>query len=319
MNDVLTTILITGASGFIGSNLIAEFNSDAIKLYMLCRPSSELRVNTNINYTRIICDGIENLDVSTCPSNIDVVVHLAGLAHIHSHESKYGEHLELSSNISKKIAELVEYASVKHLIFLSSAKVYGETTDKEIKTELSGTNPLSLYAQAKFNAENIFHTLAGENLRVSIIRPPLVYGAGAKANVNALLNLSSVLPLNPFRFFNNKRSMIGVHNLVDFIKVLIFENPRIPYQFEVFNVSDKTDYSTNDFYQLLLDAQAKKSASIPIPLWCYQCIFRLLGRQDFFLKLSSNFQIDSLMPKRFYSWEPKISPKKEITLMLKRP
>lgn len=150
-------------------------------------------------------------------SEYDVVFHVAGIAHIK--ETKENAHLyyEVNRDLAYKVAQKSKVESVKQFIFLSSMSVYGIETgiiDKD-----SPLKPKSNYGKSKLEAEKLIVNLEDDVFKVAILRPPMIYGKDCKGNYNRLSNLA--VKIRIFPNINNKRSMIFIDNLSEFVKCVI--------------------------------------------------------------------------------------------------
>ena len=147
---------------------------------------------------------------------IDVVVHLAGLAHQRAGAQASASYFRINRDGTLRLAAAARAAGVKRFIFLSSAKVFGEG-GSAIYSETTAPNPHDAYAQSKWQAEQLLRERFASTLEIVILRPPLVYGRDAKANFASLMRLARLpMPL-PLAGIENRRALIGIDNLVDLI------------------------------------------------------------------------------------------------------
>src|SRR5690606_3047165 len=214
----MNTVLLTGSTGFVGSALLAElkklpeFHVVSAVRSAVSPPSDDVVVVGNIDGTT---------DYSSALNGVDVVVHSAARAHIMRDEvsDPLAEYRKVNVEGTLNLAKQAVAAGVKRFVYISSIKVNGEsTTSMAAFTETDSAKPEDPYGVSKHEAEEDLRLLAQvTGLEVVIIRPPLVYGPGVKANFLSLVKLSATgLPL-PFGAVNNKRSMVYVGNLVSFI------------------------------------------------------------------------------------------------------
>lgn len=306
-------ILITGATGFVGKNLLNILNE---KLFSVCS-------SLNINKTSIVAtlgrtkpSNNENLhyysditpstDYSLSLKGVDVVIHCAARVHIMNdeHFSPLEAYRSVNTAGTLNLAIQAASAGVKRFIFISSIKVNGESTPLENPfTAEDVHSPQDPYSISKSEAEYQLLALGQKTgMEIVIIRPPLVYGPGVKANFASLLNLASKgLPL-PFACFNqNKRSMVSVVNLVDLI-ITCIDHPKAANQ--VFLVSDDHDLSTADLIVKLSISCGKSGFMLPIPIIFFQFIARLIGKQNFIERLSGSLSVDISKTKSLLNWFP---------------
>lgn len=293
--------LITGYSGFVGNHL-AEQLQGKYQINLLGRKPSNLgHVFTH------------NLDSISCYTdalvNVDVVVHCAARVHIMDDTASdpLNEFKAVNAHGTLNLAKQAAQAGVKRFIFLSSIKVNGEsTTDREPFTAIDTAAPEDPYGISKAEAEQQLLELGQHTgMEVVIIRPPLVYGEGVKANFASLMRfVSKGLPL-PFRAIkNNKRSLVSVYNLVDLIKVCM-THPKAANQ--VFLASDDYDLSTAEMVALMAKVQGKKNLALPVPVWCFKLAGKLLNKSDVIDRLTGSLQLDITHTKNTLGWKPPFS------------
>lgn len=191
-------ILITGEKGYI-----AKF------LY-----NSLTRMNEHFNVEK---KSVKSGTSKESLTNIEVVIHLAALVHKKEMPEFSHEYDRVNFYLTKELATLAKEQGVKHFIFVSTMAVYGNS-NSEIK-EQTPTIPTTFYGKSKLAAEEALIQLQDEQFQVSIIRPPMVYGPNCPGNYTTLKKLSMLTPLFPQ--VNNKRSMIYIENLIEFILQVI--------------------------------------------------------------------------------------------------
>ncbi|UOE85831.1 UDP-glucose 4-epimerase family protein [Vibrio splendidus] len=294
------TILVTGASGFVGTKLLEHFPYDEVIGLGREKPlnlASHQFIEAEIG---------GDTDYSTALSDVSVVIHLAARVHVmeDSAENPLDAYREVNTLGTINLARQAVNAGVKRFIFISSIKVNGESSIPGIPfTYADKRKPEDFYGQSKSEAEEQLLALAEETgLEVVIIRPTLVYGAGVKANFASLMNLvSKGFPL-PFALINaNKRSLVSVTNLVDLI-VTCIEHPKAKNQ--VFLVSDDHDVSTSEMVKQMLVACGKKNFQLPVPAWCYKFAGKLLKKEDVVDRLIGSLQVDISHTKETLGWTP---------------
>ncbi|MEZ8785141.1 UDP-glucose 4-epimerase family protein [Vibrio splendidus] len=294
------TILVTGASGFVGSKFLERFPGDEIVGLGREKP-------LNLELHQFIVAGIDrDTDYSRALSGVSVVIHLAARVHVMSDsvENPLCAYREVNTLGTINLARQAVNAGVKRFIFVSSIKVNGESSiPGHPFTYADRRKPEDFYGQSKSEAEEQLLALAEETgLEVVIIRPTLVYGTGVKANFASLMNLvSKGFPL-PFGVINsNKRSLVSVTNLVDLI-VTCIEHPKAKNQ--VFLVSDGHDVSTFEMVKQMSFACGKKNFQLPVPAWCYKFAGKLLKKEDVVDRLIGSLQVDISHTKETLDWTP---------------
>lgn len=279
-------ILMTGASGFIGQALTNR---------LITQGHSITKIERHTVFT----------DFQS--SNFDCLIHLAGRAHVLNETAidAYAAYKEANVDYSLKIAQLVQHLNIPKMIFLSSVGVHGIQSFNQPFKESDRPKPHNAYAQTKLEAELTLKAFfKSTNTALTIIRPPLVYGPRPKANFNALLSLCcSPLPL-PFRWINNRRSLVSIDNLCHFIEVCCIhpcaEN-------ETFLISDDHDTSISELVSAIRKALRRPPCLLPVPAPVLKIIFKLIGKSTLNQQLLGNLQIDTSKAKNLLNWRPLIS------------
>lgn len=291
-------LLITGASGFIGSNLLHSLN---YPIRAVQRKSSTNQF-ANIEYYFIKDFNIFS-DWNDLLKDIDVVIHLVGLAHqkLNYSKSSFINHISLNFNSTIKFATSASRLGVRKFIFLSTSAVYGEYSIYPF-TEKALPNPVTPYATSKLLTEKFLLELSSNSeMDVVIIRPPLVYGNGASGNFSKLLKYVELgLPL-PIKNIDNLRSFISIQNLNCFIKHCINHTAASN---EIFNISDGNDISTIQFVNMISKSLDKNVKYFNIPNFLLHLCFKSCGKYNMYNKFTLNFQLNVSKSKDILGWEP---------------
>lgn len=293
-------VLITGATGFVGQSLVQNLNKsyDVIALVRTLSSLLPLRVQ------QLVANNIFEADF---PENTDVIVHLAGRAHILNDQSvdPLTEFRKVNVEGTLQLARQALDKKVKRFIFMSSIGVNGSVTLQQPFTEDAVPKPHADYAVSKLEAEQALKKLfAGSDIELVIIRPPLVYAAHAPGNFARLLKLVATnLPL-PFARTQNKRSFIALENLVDFIQVCI-EHPHAANQ--TFLVADQTGISTRELVQHLKQGMGKKAHFIysPQPLMKLGAV--CIGKSKLYEQLFESLEVDTTKAQKLLGWTAPVS------------
>lgn len=239
-------ILISGENSFIGKS-IQEYSS-----FKDIRTVSLRKVEP------------ESVDFR----GIDVIIHLAAIVHS-STKISLEDYLRINFELTSRFASCAKRAGVKHFIFMSTSKVYGSSLDRKVCNENSECNPEDDYGRSKYQAELALNNLATANFFVSIIRTPLVFGKGNKANILRLSKLIRMFPLLPLGKSGNRRNFTYIENLVSYIDRII--ETRLP---GVFIAIDKDPVSTSDLIHFM-----SESMGINVKLFSLPRFLRLLLRK----------------------------------------
>ena len=301
-------ILITGATGFVGKALVpCLLAEDESRRLVVAVRRGEQRWPEQV---RPIVTGDLNpsTDWSIALEGVAVVVHSAARVHVmHDTEADpltafRAVNVEGTLNLARQAAA----AGVKRFVFISSVKVNGESTQPgRAFTEIHAPNPQDAYGQSKYEAEQGLRQLSAETgMEVVIIRPPLVYGPGVKANFAALMRaVQRGWPL-PLGAVHNQRSLVALDNLVDFI-VTCITHPQAANQ--TFLVSDGQDLSTTELVRGMAQAAGVSARLLPVPVWALQAGASLLRKSDAVQRLCGSLQIDISKARSLLGWVPPVS------------
>lgn len=291
--------LVTGATGFIGKELLKHLD-----FYDVTAISRDKQVDhNNIKWKHL---SLENLFTSdTLDDKYDVVIHLAGRAHMLNENSDdpLTEFRKVNKEITVELAKKLATNGLKRFVFVSSIGVNGATTENQQPfTEKSVTNPHSAYALSKYEAEVELSNLAKElNFELVVIRPPLVYGANAPGNFGKLIQIvKKQLPL-PFASIYNKRSYVSVRNLASFLVICATHNKAAN---ETFLISDGLPISTTVLLQKLMQGLSKKSLLLPLPKSLIYFLLRIMGKKSMAVQLLDNLEVDNLKSRTLLGWSP---------------
>jgi nucleoside-diphosphate-sugar epimerase len=292
-------ILVTGANGFIGSNLVKYLIPS--NLTVISRSNNNFDKGVKV----IMLDLNELLSGSKIQGKYDVVVHLAGLAHRTTdfHLNPLNEFRKINKDVTIELARQLAVIGMKRFIFISSIAVNGASThNRSPFTEKSQESPHSDSAISKFEAELELKKLAKlMNFELVIIRPPLVYGDNAPGNLGKLVNLvNKQLPL-PFGWINNKRSYISVGNLTSFI-ITCLNHPKASN--ETFLISDGMVISTTGLIQKIKKSISSSSILLPIPKVFLHLLFTLLGKNNMAVQLLDDLEVDCSKAQNLLNWSP---------------
>ncbi len=288
-------LLLTGCSGFIGRALFAE----------LTRRGHSIRCAV-----RQPTPGIENAFVvgdlsgvtrwSAAVAGCDVVIHLA--AHVHKGKSAVDQDAFQRVNVdaTRSLVSAAVSAGVGRFVFVSSAKVMGESSGARPFVEGDTPRPQDAYGRSKLAAEQALATFVGA-LEITIVRPPLVYGPGVRANFLSLLRLAdSPWPL-PLAAATARRSLVFVGNLVDALIACATVRHLVP---ATYFVSDGNDLSVAELVTQLRAANGVRARLWPIPAAAASALAALVGQRDVAQRLFAPLQIDASRIRRELGWTP---------------
>lgn len=307
------SILITGANGFLGNNILKYLLKRNLNVTGTVRNKSPYRKNANI---KIIKETNNYVNWQNYLKNIDVVIHTAGLAGSNNKFSKNWKNLyEINVSNTINLAKEAVKSGVAKFIYLSTAQVHGEISDinKSINVN-SPYNPQSDYALSKVEAEKGLNMLRGtSNMDIVILRPPLVYGNGTKSNFSKLIDLIKQEKFLPFKLVkNNKMSFISLDNLNDLIYTCIKSNEIINSNFLL---RDPTFVSTSFLIKEIAFAFNCKPKLFPVPIKLLCLLSILFNVRKPVKQLTSNFEIDISFTQKKLNWKPKFSLRNSLLKM----
>ncbi len=298
-------ILITGATGLIGSALVGV---------LLALPRVTLRAAIRqdkhhlpemVEVLRVGSLAAET-DWGTALQGVDVVIHAAARTHVMNEDAAFPLAEFRKTNVSGtlSLARQAVAAGVTRFVFISSVGVNGNRNNCPF-TEADIETPVEPYAVSKKEAEEGLRRLADESgLEVVIIRPPLVYGPNAPGNFGRLIRIvDKGIPL-PLGSVHNKRSFVALDNLVDLI-VTCIDHPAAANQ--IFLAGDGEDLSTTELLQRMAKAMGKPARLIPVPTKALEFGAMLLGKRDITQRLCSSLQVDISKARDLLGWVPPIS------------
>jgi len=309
-------ILLTGATGFFGSRLAIHLQSQSrICLSLAVRRSVDLPASRIIKVRGLDAD----TDWSVALENQEVVIHAAARAHIMRDEvvDTLGEFRKINVDGTLSLARQASLAGVKRFIFISSIKVNGEGTPLGLPfLPEDSPAPEDFYGMSKCEAEAGLLKLAAESeMEVVIIRPPLVYGPGVKANFSSMIGwVKKSIPL-PFGAVDNKRSLIALENLVDFVLLCADRSRSLKAANQVFLVSDGEDVSTSTLLRKVAKAYGVRSRLLHVPVSFMRLAAKLLGKSDMADRLFGNLQVDSSKVLDLLGWKPVITMDEQLRKM----
>ena len=299
-------ILVTGASGFVGGALCASLvNHSPLHISVRDKSKTELFANVDIFEASISPDQ----DWTSALSGVSVVVHCAARVHVMSEEAAdpLFEFRRVNVDGTLNLARQASEAGVRRFVFISSIKVNGECTDLGHPfTADQIPVPSDPYGVSKYEAEMGLRALSEETgMEVVIIRSPLVYGPGVKANFLSMMNwLRRGIPLPLGGITKNRRSFVFIDNLVSMI-IACINHPAAANQ--TFLVSDDEDLSTAGLLDRMALALGCPSKLITVPTALITLGAKLIGRSDISRRLCGSLQVDINKTKDFLGWSPPVS------------
>lgn len=310
MNERKPVVLVTGASGFVGRHVVPALAREGWSVRRAVRRPEGMD-------DEVVIETIgPDTDWQAALEGVDAVVHLAARVH-HKHE-EHAVQLYRNVNIAGTLhlARSAATAGVRQFIFISTVLVHGRSNEGRAPfSENDILTPRGLYGMSKAAAEAGLKTLARDSaMTISVIRPPLVYGAGAKGNFALLTRAVNLgLPL-PFAAIRNHRAFLAVQNLSSFIlRRLSHSDPAS--NFEIFLVADREQVSTPEFIARLARAAGKNSRLFGMPQDLLSTLLRVMGREDTQDSLIGSLELN-LSKVTATGWQPQVSLDEGLRLAL---
>jgi len=281
-------VLLTGASGFIGGRWL-EIDTGTCEI-----------ISCSLQQTPIVA-----IDFA----GIDTILHLAGVAH-RMEPTPDELYFEVNHALTIALAKAAKQQGVKHFIFMSTIKVYGEVSPKQVITIDTPCIPDDAYGRSKWKAEQDLLALQAENFRMAIIRTPIVYGPRVKGNLHRIMGLAEKrLPL-PFANIQNQRSMVFVDNLIAMVQQIITVQAQ-----GIFLPSDKEPISTTKLVSLIREELGMKPNLFSLPSLARQLLQRL--KPALYIRLFDSLLLDNTSSNERLHFSPPFATEYGIKEMVK--
>ncbi|KOF03996.1 hypothetical protein OB69_03050 [Roseivirga seohaensis subsp. aquiponti] len=279
-------VLVTGASGFVGQ--------------LFCVKNKDRYIIKTVSLQNI---KVKDLDLSS----VDVILHLAGIAH-RMEKTDDSLYYDVNYELTKELATAAKAANVGHFLFVSTIKVYGD--EYELLTPDTECRPNDAYGKSKLLAEEALKGLESEDFKVSIVRPPLIYGQGVKGNMKKLIALVERRKYIPFGNINNLRSMVGVDNFVALLDRVIETRKS-----GTFLIQDTEPVSTSR-----LISEISKAKNINVKLISIPRVMRFTIKKiapEIYKRLFGSLIVDDSATRNILNFEPPYSFEEGVRLMVK--
>ena len=301
-------ILVTGATGFVGKALMQRLLAeDASRRVVVAVRRGGQQWSERV-LPRVTGDLEPFTDWSHALEDVSAVVHCAARVHVMDDTATdpLTEFRRINVQGTLNLARQAAAAGVRRFIFISSIKVNGEATQLGAPFSADDiSSPLDPYGVSKMEAEQGLREISTQtDMEVVIIRPPLVYGPGVKANFASMMRwLKRGIPL-PLGAIHNQRSLVALDNLVDLI-ITCLTHPAAANQ--TFLVSDGEDVSTTELLRRMGEAMGRPARLIPVPASWLKLAAAMVGKQDVVQRLCGSLQVDIEKTRRLLGWSPPVS------------
>lgn len=296
-------VLVTGASGFVGRPLVSALATAGHEVTAAVRNPATAGFADGVR-VRQVADLGPDTNWQDALEGAEAVAHLAARVHVMNDRAAdpLAEFRHANTAATRHLAKAAADAGVRRLVFVSTVKVHGDTNGATPIRETDDPRPSDAYGRSKWEAEQALIEVAGRNdMEAVILRPPLVYGPGAKGNFLALLKLCRWAPLLPLGGLANRRSLIYVGNLVDAIMACLV-HPEAARQ--TFLVRDGDDVSMPELIRRTGAALGRTPWMIPAPESLLRLAGRLAGRQETMARMLDSLVVDDGKIRHRLGWTP---------------
>lgn len=302
------TVLVTGGSGFVGRAVTSELIVRGC-FHVRTTVRNSRGINGQSNADVVVMELHPEADWSRALAGVDVVVHTAARVHVMNDNSTdpLADFRLVNVESTVNLAQQAAAAGVRRFVFLSTVKVNRESTVVGVPLMADEVPyPKDPYAVSKLEAEELLRQIANETgMEVVIIRPPLVYGPGVKANFESMMCwLDRGMPLPLAALTQNRRSFVALDNLVDLIVVCIHHSAAAN---QTFLVSDGEDLSTADLLKRMAVALGRSAKLYYIPPALLMLGAVLVRKTDIYQRLCGSLQLDIMKTREVLGWTPLVS------------
>jgi nucleoside-diphosphate-sugar epimerase len=304
-------LLVTGASGFIGRVLVRRALDAGHPVVASVRRPEQCDLIDQRCEPRVVGELGPETNWSEALTGVDAVIHLAARAHVLRERSASPEADFERINVAGTLhlARQAHAAGVHRFVFVSSSGVGGAVSAERPIRESDEPHPASLYARAKWAAEQALHDFAADRLEAVVVRPTLVYGPGAPGNMRRLLAaIARGWPL-PLAGVNNQRSLVGVDNLCDLL-LLCASHPKAAGR--TFYATDGAVSST-ELVRIFAEGMSRPPRLIAVPTPVVGFLFSLIGKRSLFEQLYRSLLFDSTAATATLGWQPAKSIRAGLT------
>jgi nucleoside-diphosphate-sugar epimerase len=297
-------VLVTGATGFVGHTLCDVLARSGYVVRAALR--GDRSTPDGVSEISVVGEIGSTTDWQTALRGVDVVIHLAARAHL-IHDSSVNSDLYLETNArgTERLANASAQAGIRRFVYLSSVKVNGEETTDRAFSSHDEPRPRDAYGTSKWFAENYVKEIAAKTaMEAVIVRSPLVYGSGVRANFLRLLRWAdNEWPL-PLGLIRNRRSLVSIWNLCDLL-VRLLKHPIAAGR--TWMVSDGEDLSTADLIERIAIAMNRRVRLLPVPEHMLHFIGALIGRKAEIVRLCGSLAVNIEETRHELGWSPPVS------------
>jgi UDP-glucose 4-epimerase len=300
-------ILVTGSSGFIGSAVSSALARAGHSVRAASRKPAKITNQDHVAWVEL-SDLEGDVDWEPLVAGMDIVVHLAAIAHRSQADSS--DYARANRIATASLAQACQRHAIKRLIFMSSIGAQAGSAADHVVTELDEPWPITAYDRAKLAAEE---EIRRSGVPFTILRPVIVYGPGAKANIALIMRIAALpLPL-PFGAFKNQRSLLALDNLVNAVMICL-DGPETLNQ--TFVVCDPAPISLAEMLTTLRAAAGRPPRLFPVPPLAVRAMIMALGRRSLWDRIGRELVASSDKLQKA-GWIPVVDTKTGLRAMVK--
>jgi UDP-glucose 4-epimerase len=278
------TVLVTGASGFVGRPLVSTLARAGYAIRAATRRAASLPAGAE---SAIAADFTTSVDWDEMVRGSDIVVHAAGLAHADSSQIPEARFDRVNRVATRELARAAARAGVERFVFISSVRAQIGASAPRVLHEEDEPRPTDAYGRSKLGAED---AVRGSGVKFTILRPVVIYGPNARANIRSLIRLASLPVPLPFAGLNSRRSLLGVDNLISVI-LFALENPATAG--ETYLVADSAPATIKEIFTMLRRAQGRAPGLIYIPANVIRVGLTALGLRSLWDRIGGELVVDT--------------------------
>jgi nucleoside-diphosphate-sugar epimerase len=299
----MTRVLVTGATGFVGRALCGRLAEAGYLVRAAVR--NESNVPASVTETIVVGDMLRPTRWEAAVEGVDCIVHAAARAHVMHDSAAADLYIRTNTEVTRALAQCAVRAQVKRFVYVSSIKVNGDENPGEPYTAASPPRPSDPYGKSKLLAErNLADAAAGSCMHAVIVRPPLVYGPGVRANFLRLLQWIDRGRILPFGAINNLRSLVNVWNLTDLLTHVIESAGAIN---RTWLVSDGEDLSTPELIRRIARAMGRRPRLLAVPTALLRVAGAVTGRSAEIARLCGSLTVDIGATRADLAWRPPVA------------
>src|SRR5664280_827248 len=298
-------VLVTGASGFIGRQLVPAL----LRTGYAVRTATRRRVSFPDSVEAAIIPDLKNpVNWNPILRGVDIIVHLAGLAHVNIRDTAYSEFDQINRIGTQRLAQAAKEAAIERFVYISSVRAQVGASTAHLVREQDEPCPTDQYGRSKLAAEL---AIRAAGVPFTIFRPVVVYGPHPKGNIRTLVRIArSFLPLPVLR---NRRSLLAVDNLISAI-VFALNNPVTIG--ETYLVADPGPMTMRKIFAILRKMQGRSLTSIYVPQVIIHLSLMMFGRKDLWARMSGDLVVDTSKLESV-GWRPAIATSEGLRGMLR--